>query len=468
MTSEIKFTWANKLAFFLLIALPIFSTIVYGAVHQPIIALVYVFTAVILLLWSYDAFASGVFRVNKSLIQIPLYALFVYGMIQIIPFGSREVAGLADIPRTLSIEPFWTKLTSFHILALSLIFSMFLVFFDSAKKIRKVVLVFTIFGFIYSFFAILQSFLSPLKIYGIYEAAFAAPFGSFVNRHNFAAFMEMSMGLPLGLLFVGALQKDKRLLYFTAIGLMGVALLLSGSRGGLVAFLCELFFLAIIASNKGNKRQYVLRIVFAVALVAVMIGGSVFVGGDTSLTRFSESARSDNLTANRTHIWSVTIEAIKDYPVFGAGIGAFVPAYAKNDTFNGAERVEQAHNDYLQIWADAGLVGVLIGGVFLFLLIKTGRKSLGSLNLYRRGVAAGALAGVFGVLVHSLFDFVLHTTAISLMFLMLVALVVRSGDSFADDAEERLERHHRRKKKRPASVTPIEKGRSRINEIGAA
>src|SRR5688500_7485897 len=168
MNRNLEPTWANKFAFFLLFALIIFTTLVYGAVHQPIIALVYIFTAIILLLWSYDAFAGGVLRFNKSLLQIPLYALFLYGMIQIIPFGSSETAGLPGISRTLSIEPFWTKLTSIHILALAFVFSAFLIFINSAKRLRKVVLVITVFGFIYAFYAILQAVLSPNKIYGVY------------------------------------------------------------------------------------------------------------------------------------------------------------------------------------------------------------------------------------------------------------------------------------------------------------
>lgn len=457
MNPNIKITWANRLAFFLLIAVAIFTTVAYGAVHQPIIALVYVFTVIILILWGFDAFFSGALRINKSLLQIPLYCLFLYGIIQIIPFGTFEVGGLSEIPRTLSIEPNWTKLTAFHILALCFLFSAFLIFIDSAKRIRKIVMIITIFGFIYSFYAILQMVLSPNKIYGIYEAAYASPFGSFVNRHNFAAFMEMTIALPLGLVFVGAVQKDKRLLYFTAIGIMGAAMLLSGSRGGLVALLAEIFFLALLTSTGGKRGGLWFKLAWSVLLIAAIIAGSIFIGGggESSLTRFAETASSKDITTDRSHIWSVTIEAIKERPILGSGLGSFNAAYAKHDTYNGLGRVEQAHNDYLQILADAGIVGLIIGIFFLFQLFKTGRASIKTQNLYRRGIAVGALAGCFAILVHSIFDFVLHTTAISIMFLILVSLVVRSGDSFEDDQEERSERHQRRQKSRAASVTPI-------------
>jgi O-antigen ligase len=277
--------------------------------------------------------------------------------------------------------------------------------------------------------------------------------------------MEMTIALPLGLVFVGAIPKDKRLLYFTAIGLMGIALLLSGSRGGLVALVAEIFFLAILTTNTKSYSQFALKIGLAVVLIAVIIGGSIFIGGESSLTRFAETAASKDITTNRTHIWSVTLDVIKNNPIFGAGIGAFTVAYAKYDTFNGMERVEQAHNDYLQVLADAGVVGLIIGLFFLYRLFKTGRESIQTHNLFRRGVAVGALAGCFAILVHSLFDFVLHTTAISILFLLLVALVVKSRESYPDDSEERIERHKRRQMPRSASVTPFDQGRKKLQEI---
>lgn len=456
-------SWANKLIFLLLCVVLIFTTLAYGAVHQPTLAIVYVFASLILILWAADAFITGELRWNKSLLQIPLLAVFIYGLIQIIPFGSMaEVAGVAEIPRTISLNPYRTQIASFHYLALLIFFAAFLTYLNSASRLRLFVYVVTIFGFAFAFFAILQSVLSPTKIYGIYERAFAQPFGSFVNRHNFAAYMEMTICLPLGLLFGGAIRRDKRLLYITAIGLMGVALLLSGSRGGLVAFLSAVFFLVIITTKSKSYGQIGLRIGLVVLLLAVIIGGTIFVGGETSLSRVAETAASDNITTNRLHIWSVTLDVIKDNFPLGTGIGAYGVAYTKFDTFNGVERVEQAHNDYLQVLSDMGIVGVLIGVFFLFWLFRTGLKSAKVKNTFRRGVAVGALAGCFAILVHSVFDFVLHTTAISILFLALVALVVQSGQEYEDDTVDRIEPGQRhRGEGKSGNVKPFKRERKR-------
>jgi Lipid A core - O-antigen ligase and related enzymes len=451
---------ASKIIFFIICAAIVLTTLLYGTVHQPILAVFYVSAGVVLLLWAFEAFTAGELRFNKSLLQIPLIAVILYGIFQVIPFGwlAEDAARVSGIPRTISYEPFATKSAVVHFIALLIYFSAMLAFIDSARRLRKIVWLVTAFGFLFSFYAILQAVLSPNKIYGIYEPRFANPFGSFVNRHNFAAFIEMSIAVPLGMMFVGAVPRDKRLLYVTAIGLMGIALLLSGSRGGLVAFLAEIFFLIFMTTRAKGFGQVALKTGLAVALFATIVTGSILIGGESSLTRIAETAASEDVTTNRTHIWNVTMSVIKNNPVFGAGLGAYPQAYTKFDTLNGLERVEQAHNDYLQILSDAGIIGLVIAGFFAFLLFRTGLKNVKAENIFRRGAATGALAGCFAIAVHSLFDFVLHTTAVSLMFLTLCALVVVSGQEFADDFANLVQK---RRKKSAASVTPIEAARSK-------
>ncbi|MDQ3180661.1 MAG: O-antigen ligase family protein [Acidobacteriota bacterium] len=461
MVKKIETTWASKLLFFLLCATIVFTTLAYGTVHQPIIAVFYLVAVIIVALWAVDAFSGGVLRFNRNLLQIPLLAAFLYAVFQVIPFGSlAAAAGVAGIPRTISLDPFWTQVAALHFFALFIFLAAFLTYIDRAKRMQKIVLVITIFGFVFAFFAILQGVLSPHKIYGIYEVPYSVPFGSFVNRHDFAAYMEMTIAVPLGLMFVGAVQKDKRLLYITAIGLMGIALLLSGSRGGLISLLAEIFFLVILTTKTRNSGHFALKISLTVLLITMIIVGAILIGGETSLTRLAETANSEDFSANRLHIWDVTLSIIKNNLPFGAGFGAFGVAYTPYDALNGSGRVEQAHNDYLQILADAGIVGLIIGTFFIYLLFRTGLQNVQTSNSFRRGVAVGALAGCFGILVHSLFDFVLHITAVAMLFITLVSLVVLSGNKFPDDAEDLS--HTNKRKRRSASITPIEKGRKKL------
>jgi O-antigen ligase len=451
-------SWANKLAFFLISVIIVFTTVAYGTVHQPVLAAFYLLVAITTVLWAADGFLTGAVRFNSDPLQLTLLAAGIYGFLQVIPFGSvSETAGVDAIPRTISVDRFATEVSAVHFIALFLLLGVLLVVLDSASRIRKLAMVIAAFGFVYAFFAILQSVLSPQKIYGIYEAR--ASFGSFVNRHNFAAYMEMALAVPLGLIFTGAITKDKRLLYITAISLMGVSLLLSGSRGGLVAFLAEVIFLVLITTGTKSRSSLSLKLALAVLLFIAVVGGAIFVGGDTSLTRVAETAASSDLTTGRSNIWTVTLDVIKANLPFGSGFGAFGVAYTPHDTMSGLERVEQAHNDYLQVLADAGLVGLLIGGFFLFRLFVSGRNAIGIRNTYRRGIACGALAGIFAILVHSIFDFVLHTTAVSVLFLSLVALLIACRGSYTDDVEDMpSERSSRRSS---GSVSSISAGRHR-------
>ena len=425
----------NRLAYYLIFALIVIATMIYGAVHQSVLAAVYVLIALMVLFWVGDGLRSGRLSVSTSLLQFPMLGVAVYGIVQIIPFGVMpEISGVSDIPRTISLEPFATQISALHFLALLAFFSVSLTLVDSANRLRRLAIFLSVMGFGYAFFSILQSVLSPDKIYGIYGRPGANPFGSFVNRNHFAAWIELAAALPLGLLFSGVASKDKRLLYVTAVALMGVALLVSGSRGGLIAFVVEILFLGLITFASEGKRKLALKIALAVGLFVTVITGSFFVGGESSLTRLGQDQTvGPGTNSNRTHIWSVTLKIIGDSMPFGVGLGAFGTAYGKFDENSGLERVEQAHNDYLQVLSDAGIVGAILGIAFLYFLFQTGRRSLRVENKYRRALAAGATAGLVAVLIHSVFDFVLHTTAIALLFLTVLTVLISTQTRYADD-----------------------------------
>ena len=60
-------------------------------------------------------------------------------------------------------------------------------------------------------------------------------FGPFINRHHFAGYMELTIALPLGLLFAGAVEKEKRIIYLFIAGIMGVALVMWENAPALLA-----------------------------------------------------------------------------------------------------------------------------------------------------------------------------------------------------------------------------------------
>jgi len=229
---------------------------------------------------------------------------------------------------------------------------------------------------------------------------------------------------------------------------MGVALFLSRSRGGFVALLAELILLFFLTRDPSTGKGNILRIGLIVALVIAIVAGAIFVGGDTSLTRFAETAASEDFSTERSHIWSVATMVIAANLPLGAGFGAFAVAYTAFDNSSGLARVEQAHNDYLQVLADAGIPGLILGLLFLFLFLRTGARLNSIKNDFRRGVALGAFAGCFAVLIHSIFDFVLHVTAVALLFLFLLSLLSASFRNYSDDIENEYQKRRRRRSKR--------------------
>ncbi|MBK8149855.1 MAG: hypothetical protein IPK58_17035 [Acidobacteria bacterium] len=93
---KIETTTISRLLFFLLCALLVFTTLAYGAVHQPIIAIAYLIVAIAVILWAVDSLRTGVFKFSRTALQVPILLTVVYALIQIVPFGSiAEIGGLS-------------------------------------------------------------------------------------------------------------------------------------------------------------------------------------------------------------------------------------------------------------------------------------------------------------------------------------------------------------------------------------
>lgn len=448
-------TKTSSAIFIVLLVMLVLMTLLYGGVHQPIIALFYLLTLVLTALWSFDAWNRSELPLSRSLLQLPLVGLGLFGSVQVIPFGAGADGGVTAVPRTISADPFATKAAIVQIAMMAIFLAVALAYVDSAKRLRNLVSFLTVFGAIYAFYALLQSVLSPDAIFGIYKPIAAKPFGTFVNRNDFAAMMLMFVALPLGMLFSGAVPRERRLLYVVAAALMGSALLLSQSRGGLVALVCEIILLIIFTTRAHGRKKIVLKAGLSLLFLLAVVGGAIFVGGDTSLVRFKGTdiaAQAPTETTSRFHIWAITTRVIGETFPLGAGLGAYPAVYPRHDTSGGTPRVEQAHNDYLQLVSDAGVVGALFGAAFLYLWAQQAKASLRVRNKFRFGIACGATAGTSAILLQSAFDFVLHITAIAMLFLLLLAMLVRSRSDYEDDLEDDLE--HAQPKRRTRSMRP--------------
>jgi len=408
-------------------------------VHYWALAVFALSAAGLLCLWCVDGLVLRSVLLSRNPLQWPLLGMIVLGLFQLLPLRTPENAGLSLTPaKSLSLDPYATRLVLVQVASLVIYFVATLIFTDMPRRLRTLVRTITIFGFFLAMFGLTQSFTSDgTRVYWFRQLAQSTAFGPFINRHHFAGYMELTIALPLGLLFSGAIERYKRVLYAFAAAMMGVALILTNSRGGIISLGAEILFLAVVAGpglKQGERqprsqriRAALLRAGLAFGLVAVLIGGTVAVGGSDVFTRLLGTASAQDPTTGRSHFWNVTLDVIKAYPLIGSGLGSFSVIYTRYDTRNGYLRLEQAHNDYLQTLADGGIVGGALGLAFILILFRNGFARRETDDKFRRGVATGALAGCFAVLVHSFFDFTLHTTANALLFLILAALATLDG-----------------------------------------
>ena len=433
-----KPTRLSGIIFALFSVILIIATIAYGAVDSWSIGFLSLLVGLIAILWLADSFFKKQFTFNTNLLQIPILGLIAIGIIQLIPFGGSNLpSDLLSIPAssTLSVDQNTTRLAVLQLINLFLFFAAALVFINTQGRLRKIVFTIIIFGAVMSFIGIIQFLTGTDSIYGIRPNNQTSPFASFANKHHFAALMEMMIGLTLSLLYGEATKRDKLLLLIIALVLMGISVVLTGSRGGLISLFGVIGFVTLFNfTNKKPKpfsdeslepksNNKLILIGASLALVLVLAGSVLFLGADSSLMRGTGLTAQADISTGRSHFWSVALQVIKENPIIGTGLDTFGTAFTKFDTWNGNLRVEQVHNDYLQIFSDAGILGFICLIAFIFLLFK---QSLNVINRtsdkFRKAVAVGALGGIFGMLIHSFFDFPLRTPANSYFFLIFVVL----------------------------------------------
>ncbi|HXQ72575.1 MAG TPA: hypothetical protein VN844_18915, partial [Pyrinomonadaceae bacterium] len=301
---RIRHTLASRFVFLVICVAIVTSALAYGTVHYWALALFNLGALTVLILWVADGWRLGNVRISRNLLQLPLLGAVILGLVQMLPFGGN----------TLSLDPNSTKLVVVQLSTLCVYFAATLVFVDTPHRLHVLVRTIMIFGFLLAIFGLTQSFISPTKVYGMRELSQSTAFGPFINRHHFAGYMELTISLPLGLLLAGSIDKEKRLLYLFVAGLMGVALVMTSSRGGIISLVGEIVFLVIVTAiwkSQGERERRrvrsnflkgaAARVALAAALIVGLFMGVILLGGEFSLNRFIDSVNTDDPTTGRAH-----------------------------------------------------------------------------------------------------------------------------------------------------------------------
>ncbi len=135
---------------------------------------------------------------------------------------------------------------------------------------------------------------------------------------------------------------------------------------------------------------------------------------------------------SRLEIWRATGSLISAHPVTGSGIGTYGTAILPHWSSTEYSTLLYAHNDYLQVLADAGVVGALLAILLVGVVGVALARSIHITDPGLRGVALGAGVGCIGLLMHSVVDFNLQIPANAIAFLFASVVLVRASSTAAE------------------------------------
>jgi len=281
----------------------------------------------------------------------------------------------------------------------------------------------------------------------IYERAY--PFGPFVNRNHFGTWAMMVVPLCIGYLVAhteahrhaaGTSWRGRLLSLLDArawqlvssIVLLTVGTVVSLSRSAMLGLGASIAVGGLLALSHARQTRHEPRM-----LILLAITGGIIVGA--TVLRIEPAAITDRIRtadvglSGRLEIWEPTAAIVRDFWLTGTGVGTYPMAMVMYQRTSPGVIFNQAHNHYLQVAAEGGL---LVGLPLLLALAAFVRRAAAALARDRSGMywlRAGAAAGLAGVAVQSLFETGLLTPANGLAAAVLAAIVVHVPGRYGPD-----------------------------------
>jgi O-antigen ligase len=282
---------------------------------------------------------------------------------------------------------------------------------------RKLAFIFCIYGSAIAAFALLQGISPNGRLYWVRLPRLGGwIYGPYVNHNHYAGLMELLIPIPLVLSLSRLAPSKERLAAASAAALMAGTIFLSGSRGGMLALFAELVVLAVVLV----KQRHDLRTAAALALfLLLVIGLLTWLGGDELSRRLASvhGSHTDISSDMRFQINRDGLRMFRQRPILGWGLGCFPVAYPQFRTFYTNFFVNQAHDDYLQLLVEMGLLGFATLIWYLVVLVRKASPKIKNWHSEVGGaVTLACLLGITGILVHSVVDFNLEIPANAALF----------------------------------------------------
>ncbi len=436
-----------------LLGLIVLTAIPYGSVQPWWEAIFECLVFGLAALWIVESVLSGSWRITGFRLMLPLIGLIVLLFLQTISWESGSLAD--DVQRgwhAISADPYETRRAAIKLTAYTATLALLLRYVYSVRRLHLLVLVVIGVGTASALFGIARQVMQHDSAgFILIHLQPNTGYGQFINANHFALLMEMALPLSLTLILSGRYRREQTLVWLTLALILAAAIVLANTRGGILAMVCEIAFLGALVGIIRSRRRHsdeprnfgrrqminpiVIRLALITGLMAIFITGVFFIGGEPLSRRLDERTLASELSlggsgaapgVRRIDIWRATVELIKTAPIVGSGFGGYSAAITPHFEYSGKMRLMQAHNDYLELAAGGGLLGVGFVIWFVIAVVFVARKNLTAIGRFRRAVCLGALAGMVAVAIHSAYDFGLHTPANALVLIGLIAMASAS------------------------------------------
>jgi O-antigen ligase len=421
---------------------------------------------------------ATVARVSPAVAPLEQHYQESYGVL-----GSTPATGLAQSTRrTLTIAPAktWVGLLLFVTLAVFLL-GLTRFFSDVGASTTGKFLIGT--GVVLALVGIGQYALTiheyqPL-VYGFWKPQFLSrPFGPFINPNHFAGWMLMVAPMALALFYDALEQTMKELgrlrgarisiassprfgsmMIFAICALvMGLSLLMTYSRSGFAA----LGVVSLLAALIVVRRQKTMAARFAVLFAfVVLLGGAAFWAGIDTLTNKFARTQNTGTLGGRIVIWADTLRIFRDFPWTGTGVDTYGTAMLVYQTVDRTVHYQEAHNEYLQILAEGGVLvsapALLSLGALILTIKRRFREGRKEGTTY--WLRIGAVVGLVAIAAQSLVEFSLQMPGNAALFVVIAAIALHQSPRLRprpDSAGPGLREHARHGSLGPAANRPQE------------
>ncbi len=449
----------------LLLALVCVAPWLYGAVHPEFEFLLDGGLALLLLLWAGRIVLRRRLTWKKCPVAVCLAGLVLVGLCQTaslsrtligrlspraaqlydqllpprpeqFPAGEEGVDG-TSAGTTLSLYPAATRRETIRLLAVFLLFAAVRNNLASPAALRRLCIAAVLNGSLLSLFALVQFFTSPPHmLYWRYPSQ-GQVFGPFVNRNHFACYVDLCIGLGVGLLLsrragargarsMPSLLHDPVAPWLCAgLALMAGSVLFSQSRGGMLALAGLVVAGAVLGWRHGRSLR--LGAGLLVGALAALLAGWLGFG---LLEARLETLWKGEALANRLPVWHRALRMAADFPLCGSGYGTFgrlEPLY-RTDAAEAGTSYEHAHSEFLEVLAEGGVAALLLAVLAVGLVYRLGLRALvRHEGRPAAGLALGCLLAFTGLVLHSLGEFGTHVPAITLLATVLCAHLCALG-----------------------------------------